>query len=217
LRRRPRRPSQTVRTATAEPRVNRRIRVPRVLLIDEKGARLGEFMTEDALRLAEERGLDLVEVAPNSRPPVCRIVDYGRLKYEKKKKDAVARRKQVQVQLKEVKLRPKTDTHDMEFKVKHARRFLTEGDKVKVTVRFRGREMAHRDIGEAQCYEMAELCKDLGVIEMRPRMEGRQMFMIIASLRKKVPKMISKNEDGEEIEEDEEEEGDDYEDYDGEE
>jgi translation initiation factor IF-3 len=159
-----------------------------VLLIDEQGTRLGEFMTQDALRLAQERGLDLVEVAPNSRPPVCRIVDYGRLKYEKKKKEAQARRNQVQVQLKEVKVRPKTDEHDMEFKVKHARRFLSEGDKVKVTVRFRGREMAHRNIGEEQCYEIAERCKDLGVVEARPRMEGRQMFMIIAPLKKKQPK-----------------------------
>jgi translation initiation factor IF-3 len=149
-------------------------------------------MTQDALRLAQERGLDLVEVAPNNRPPVCRIVDYGRLKYEKKKKEAQARRNQIQVQLKEVKVRPKTDGHDMEFKVKHVRRFLDEGDKVKITVRFRGREMAHRNIGEQQCYEIAERCKDLGVVEFRPRMEGRQMFMIIAPLKKKQPRPAKK-------------------------
>ncbi len=187
LRRRPRRPQRDERN-TNEPRINRRIRVPRVLLIDEDGKRLGEFLTDDALRLAQERGLDLVEMAPDARPPVCRIVDYGKLKYERKKRDAVARRNQVQVQLKEVKLRPKTDQHDMEFKVRHARRFLEEGNKVKVTVRFRGREMAHRDIGAEQCLEVAEHCKDLGVIESRPRMEGRQMFMILAPLKKKQPK-----------------------------
>lgn len=172
-----------------EPRINEAVRVPRVLLIDEEGTRLGEFMTEDALRLAQERGLDLVEVAPDGRPPVCRIVDYGRLKYEKQKRDAVARKNQVQVQLKEVKVRPKTDDHDMAFKVAHARRFLDEGNKVKVTVRFRGREMAHRNIGEDQCMAVAEACKDLGVVEFRPRMEGRQMFMIIAPLKKKQPKI----------------------------
>jgi translation initiation factor IF-3 len=174
-----------------------------VLLIDEAGAKLGEFMTEDALRLAQERGLDLVEVAPNARPPVCRITDYGRLKYEKKKKEAVARRNQVLVQLKEVKIRPKTDDHDLDFKVKHARRFLDEGNKVKVTVRFRGREMAHRDIGEALCREFADLVKDLGLVESPPRMEGRQMFMILAPLKKKVAKVRSaddryEDDDGEE-------------------
>jgi translation initiation factor IF-3 len=187
--------------------VNRRIRVPRVLLIDEQGNRLGEFMTDDALRLAQERGLDLVEVAPNARPPVCKIADYGRLKYEKKKKEAAARRNQVQVQLKEVKLRPKTDDHDMETKVRHARRFLDEGDKVKVTVRFRGREMAHRDIGVSICREVAERCKDLGTVETMPRMEGRQMFMILAPIKKKQPKPVrtrAEREDAADEEEDEE-------------
>ncbi|MCB9680914.1 MAG: translation initiation factor IF-3 [Alphaproteobacteria bacterium] len=177
------------RQETNEPRVNDRIRVPRVLLIDEKGSRLGEFMTEDAMQLAKDRGLDLVEVAPDARPPVCRIVDYGKLKYEKKKKEAVARRNQVQVQLKEIKLRPKTDDHDMAFKVDHARRFLAAGNKVKVTVRFRGREMAHREIGEQQSLAVAEEVKDFGVIESPPRMEGRQMFMILAPTKKKMPKL----------------------------
>ncbi len=177
--------------------MNRRIRVPRVLLVDEKGARLGEFMTEDALRLAQERGLDLVEVAPNARPPVCRIADFGRLKYEKKKKEAMARRNQVQVILKEVKLRPKTDGHDFDVKVRHALRFLEAGDKVKVTIRFRGREMAHRNIGEDICREVAERCKEVGVMETRPRMEGRQMFAILAPLKKKQPKPAREDKRGE--------------------
>jgi translation initiation factor IF-3 len=181
-------PGTPEKESQAELRVNRRIRVPRVLVIDETGARLGEFLTEDALRLAQERGLDLVEVAPTARPPVCRITDFGRMKYEKKKKETAARRNQVLVQLKEVKLRPKTDEHDIDFKIRHARRFLEEGNKVKITVRFRGREMAHKEIGEEQCLEVFDKCRDLGVIETHPRMEGRQMFMIIAPLKKKVPK-----------------------------
>jgi len=172
-----------------EPRVNYRIRVPRVLVIDEEGRKLGEFMTEDAVRLAEERGLDLIEVAPEGKPPVCRIQDYGKLKYERKKKDAQARRNQVQVQLKEVKLRPKTDDHDIAVKVRHARRFLEEGNKVKVTIRFRGRELAHRDIGSLQCMRMAKECEDVGTIETHPRMDGRQMFMILAPLKGMKPRV----------------------------
>ncbi len=172
-----------------EPRVNYRIRVPRVLVIDEEGKKLGEFLTEDAVRLAEERGLDLIEVAPEARPPVCRIQDYGKLKYERKKKDAQARRNQVQVQIKEVKLRPKTDEHDIDVKVRHARRFLEEGNKVKVTIRFRGRELAHRDIGQQQCLRMAKECEDLSTIESHPRMDNRQMFMILAPLRTQVPRV----------------------------
>jgi len=151
-----------------------------VLVIDERGGRLGEFLTDDAIQLARDRGLDLIEVAPNARPPVCRLGDYGRMKYEKKKKEAIARKNQQTIGVKEVKLRPKTDVHDFQVKLRNARRFLTGGDKVKVTVRFRGREMAHRDIGERRCYAVAEACKDLGVIEQRPSMEGRQMFIIIA-------------------------------------
>ncbi|MCB9676820.1 MAG: translation initiation factor IF-3 [Alphaproteobacteria bacterium] len=157
-----------------------RIRVPRVLVIDEEGNKLGEFLTKDAVQLAEDRGLDLIEVAPNARPPVCRIGDFGQLKYERKKKAAQARKNQVQVQLKEVKVRPKTDDHDMDVKVKHTRRFLEEGNKVKVTVRFRGRELAHRDIGAQQCLRIAAACEEFGTIESPPRMDGRQMFMVLA-------------------------------------
>jgi translation initiation factor IF-3 len=161
------------------PRVNNRIRVTRVLVIDEAGTRLGEFLTEDAIILAKDRGLDLIEVAPNARPPVCRLGDFRKMKYEKKKKDALAKKNQSVVTLKEVKLRPKTDKHDFEFKVKHARRFLEAGDKVKITVRFRGREMAHRDIGNKRCMELYAVVEDLAVVEQRPSMEGRQMFMIL--------------------------------------
>lgn len=168
-----------------EPRVNERIRVPRVLVIDEEGNKLGEFMTLDALALARERGLDLVEVAPTARPPVCRIQDFGRFKYDKKKKDVQARKNQVIVETKELKLRPDTDIHDFDVKLKHAQRFLAEGDKVKVTIRFRGRENAHRDIGEVRCREFANALGELGMIEAPPRMDGKQMIMILAPGKKK--------------------------------
>ena len=167
-----------------EPRVNERIRVPRVLVIDDEGNKLGEFLTEDALALARERGLDLVEVAPTARPPVCRITDFGKLKYEKKKREAQARRNQSVVEIKEIKLRPKTDDHDLGVKERAIRGFLDEGDKVKVTVRFRGREMAHKDIGEDQCRVMADRLTDVAVVEQAPRMDGRQMVMMIAPKRK---------------------------------
>jgi translation initiation factor IF-3 len=163
-----------------EHRINDRIRVPRVLLIDEEGNKLGIFMTRDALDMADEKGLDLVEVAPNARPPVCRIIDYGKMKYEKKKRDTEAKRKRKTVELKEIKVRPKTDGHDLGFKVRHARKFLLEGNKVKLTVRFRGREHAHHDIGAQQCMRIFEEVKEYAIIEIRPRMEGRQMMMIIA-------------------------------------
>ncbi len=173
--------------AKDEIRVNERIRVPRVLVIDEKGNKMGEFLTPDALDIAHSRGLDLIEVAPNARPPVCRIADYGKLKYDKKKKEAQARRKQVIINTKEIKLRPKTDQHDFNVKVRHARRFLEDGDKVKVTVRFRGRELAHRDIGEQQCRRFFEEVQDLGKVVQLPKMEGRQMHMLIDPLAKKQP------------------------------
>lgn len=154
--------------------------MPRVLLIDEEGEKLGEFMTTDALALAHERGLDLIEVAPDARPPVCKISDYGRLRYERSKQQAGARKKQHQTLLKEIKVRPKTDDHDIDVKARHARGFLSDGHKVKITVRFRGREHAHHDIGAAQCQRIADECGELGSVELPPRMDGRQMFMIIA-------------------------------------
>lgn len=174
-----------------------------MLVIDEEGRKLGEFMTQDAIQLARDRGLDLVEVALNGRPPVCKITDFGKLKYDKKKRETAARKNQHQVQIKEVKVRPKTDEHDMNVKIRAARSFLEEGNKVKVTVRFRGREHAHRDIGAEQCLRVADEVKDLGVIEAPPRMEGRQMFMILAPVRKPTPTRAS--EGGEQPQQEEEE------------
>lgn len=163
-------------------RVNEFIRAPRIMLIDEEGNKLGEFQPQDALKLAEERGLDLVEVSPNARPPVCKIADYGRMKYLKKKRDSEARKKQHRATMKELKVRPKTDDHDMSVKIKKALEFLEDGSKVKVVVFFRGREHAHHDIGAEQCMRIADACKEVGKVESAPRMDGRRMHMILAPL-----------------------------------
>ncbi len=135
---------------------------------------------EEALAAAEERGLDLVEVAPNARPPVVRIMDYGKYKYEQARKAREARRKQHQIQVKEVKFRPGIDEHDFEFKVRHARRFLEEGNKVKATMMFRGRQMAHPELGREVLARVAEVLEDVGRVESEPLMEGRNMTMVLA-------------------------------------
>ena len=135
---------------------------------------------EVALARAQDEGLDLVEISPMARPPVCKIMDYGKFKYETKKKATEAKKKQVVVQLKEVKLRPKTDEHDYDFKVKNVRRFLEEGNKARVTIMFRGREITHKEIGQKILQDVANDVKEVGVIEQAPRQEGRQMFMILA-------------------------------------
>lgn len=134
---------------------------------------------EQALAAAEERGLDLVEVAPNARPPVCRIMDYGKFRYEEARKARQARRKQHNVQVKEVKFRPGIETHDFEFKVRHARRFLEDGNKVRATMMFRGRQMAHPDIGREVLQRVAEAVDDVGTVESGPTMDGRNMTMIL--------------------------------------
>lgn len=161
-------------------RINSRIRAREVRLIDEQGAQVGIVQIRDALTMAEERGLDLVEVAPTAVPPVCRIMDYGKFRYEQTKKEREARKHQKQAELKEVRLKPKTDDHDLEVKAKQARRFLLAGDKVKFIVRFRGREMAHPDIGREMLEQMAEELRDVGSIEQRPLMEGRALSLLLA-------------------------------------
>jgi translation initiation factor IF-3 len=162
------------------PRMNEDIRVPRVLLIDQHGEKQGVMPTSSALEAAEEAGLDLVEVSPNSDPPVCKILDYGKYRFQEQKKKAEARKRQKVVEVKEIKLRPNIDTHDYDVKAKAMHRFFEEGDKVKVTLRFRGREMAHQDIG----YRLLDRVKTetLGIakVETEPSMEGRQMVMILA-------------------------------------
>jgi len=151
-----------------------------VRLIDADGAQLGIMGVREALAVAEERGLDLVEVAPNAAPPVCRILDYGKFKYQQKKKTQEARKRQTQVQIKEVKIRPKTEEHDYQFKVRNARRFIEQKNKVKVTVVFRGRELAHPDIGRSIMERVAQEVQDIANVEKPASMEGRAMTMILA-------------------------------------
>jgi translation initiation factor IF-3 len=163
-----------------EPRVNRRIRVREVRVIAEDGSQLGILPTEDALRRAEERGLDLVEVQPMSRPPVCKIMDYGKFKYEQKRKASELKKKQTVVEVKEVKFRPKTGQHDFDTKLRHLREFLEDGNKGRVTIMFRGREIVHPEIGQEILKKVAEAISDIGQVEVGARMEGKQMFMIVA-------------------------------------
>jgi translation initiation factor IF-3 len=143
------------------------------------------FLTRDAVNIANERGLDLIEVAPNASPPVCKMGDYGRMMYEKKKKESKSRKNQTVIQIKEVKLTPKTSEHDFQVKLRHSRRFINNGDKVKVTIRFRGREMAHQEFGKQQCMKLFEEVRDIAKIEVSPRMDGRHMQMIIAPIKAK--------------------------------
>jgi translation initiation factor IF-3 len=166
--------------ASNEPRVNEQIRLSPVRLIDTDGAQLGVVPVDEAMTAAREKGLDLVEVAPNARPPVCRIMDYGRYKYEQAKAEREARRKQHVTQMKEIKMRPNIEEHDFEFKTRHIKRFLQDRDKVKVTIMFRGREMAHTENGKEVLDDVVEEIGDLAVVEQQVRLEGRNMFLILA-------------------------------------
>ena len=149
------------------------------------GEQLGVVSIRTALNMAEERGVDLVEIAPNARPPVCRVMDYGKFKYQEAKRAHEARLKQKQVQIKEIKLRPGTDENDYQIKLRNITRFLGEGDKVKITLCFRGREMAHQEIGARQLDRMKLDLENLGTVEQMPKMEGRQMIMVVAPGKKK--------------------------------
>jgi translation initiation factor IF-3 len=168
------------------PRVNERIREAQIRVIGAEGEQLGVMTSEAALARAEEAGLDLVEVAPGSRPPVCRIMDYGRYKYEQQKKKKAGRSKGHAATLKEVKLRPRTDDHDLDTKLKSARRFLMDGDKVKVTVMYRGRELVHRELGRKQLDRVVEMLGPVATVEAPPRMEGRFLSMILVPNREGV-------------------------------
>ncbi|MEX2569945.1 MAG: translation initiation factor IF-3 [Gemmatimonadota bacterium] len=164
-------------------RVNQQIRISPVRVIDPEGEQLGILPIEKALEAAEEHGLDLVEVAPMARPPVCRIMDYGKFRYEEQRKAREARKKQHRVDLKEVKMRPGIEDHDFEFKTRHARRFLEEGHKVKITMMFRGRQMAHPEIGREVLTRVVETVADVGKVESHPTMEARSMTMVLAPLK----------------------------------
>ncbi|WP_244219738.1 translation initiation factor IF-3 [Corallococcus interemptor] len=161
-------------------RTNRRIRAREVRVVGPNAEQLGVMSLEAALARAQADGLDLVEISPMAKPPVCKIMDYGKFKYEEKKKASDAKKKQVVVHLKEVKLRPKTEEHDYEFKVRNTRRFLEEGNKAKITIQFRGREITHKELGSAILDDVVKDLKEIAVVEQHPRMEGRQMFMILA-------------------------------------
>ncbi len=161
-------------------RVNRRIRVPQVRLIDEEGQQVGIISTADALRMAEERELDLVEVAPNADPPVCRLMDYGKFLYDQSKKEREARKKQKTIEVKEVQLSINIDSHHVEVKSNQARRFLAEGDKVKFSILLRGRQRAHPELGMQMLEQVAEQLRDVAVVEVRPQAEGRSLLMIVA-------------------------------------
>jgi translation initiation factor IF-3 len=162
------------------PRVNTEIGVPRVRLVDERGNMIGVVPRNEALTMAASAGLDLVEVAPNADPPVCKILDYGKFKYEEQKKKNEARKKQKIIEVKEIKLRPSIDDHDYEVKMRAMNKFIEEGDKVKVTMRFRGRELAHQDIGMNVLIRVRDDLDTIAKVEQMPRMEGRQMVMVMA-------------------------------------
>ena len=162
------------------PRMNEDIRVPRVLLIDQNGEKQGIMPMSSALEAAQEVGLDLVEIVPNADPPVCKILDYGKHKFQEQKKKNEARKRQHVVEIKEIKLRPNIDTHDYDVKAKAMTRFFEEGDKVKVTLRFRGRELAHPELGMKLLQQVKADFEPMAKVEYEPRMEGKQMIMILA-------------------------------------
>lgn len=170
--------------STNEPRINERIRAPRCRLIAADGEQLGIFQVPDALHIADEQGLDLVEIAPNADPPVCRVMDYGKFKYEQEMKAKRARKNQTTVQIKEIKFRPKIDKHDYETKKRHVLRFLASGAKVKVTIMFRGREMVHAERGLEILERLAEELTGEATVENAPKLEGRNMFMLLMPVKK---------------------------------
>jgi len=168
----PRKPEKRLRT-------NQQIRASEVRVVTDEGEQLGVLPLDTAIRAAEERGLDLIEVAPKASPPVCRIMNYGKFRYEQRKKEKDSQKKSRQIELKTVRVRPNTDTHDLDVKSRHARKFLEKGHKVKFNVIFRGPELRHKDIGRRQLLHFAESCKDLADLDQSPRMEARNMTMIL--------------------------------------
>ena len=161
------------------PKANERIRALQVQVISSEGKNLGTLSTREAISLAKQEGLDLIEISPNANPPVCKIIDIGKYKYDQQKKAHKAKKKQKVMNLKEIKLRPVTEIHDYNFKIKNAQKFLTKGDKVKFTVQFRGREMQHTNLGYDLMQRITDDTSSLGKIEVKPKFEGRQIIMII--------------------------------------
>ena len=170
------------RTKPKGPKANNRINSPEVQVIGSTGENLGIINTNKAISIAKEEGLDLIEIAPKANPPVCKIIDMGKYKYEAQKKASKAKKKQKRSELKEIKLRPVTETHDYNFKIKHAQKFLSKGDKVKFTIRFKGRELMHSNLGNDLMNRIKEDIKSVGKVEMDPKFDGKQMIMVIQPL-----------------------------------
>ncbi len=170
------------RTKDRGPRSNNRINSPEVQVIASNGENLGILNTNEAIAMAKEEGLDLIEIAPNAKPPVCKIIDMGKYKYDAQKKANKAKKKQKKIELKEIKLRPVTETHDYQFKIKHAQKFISKGDKVKFTIRFKGRELQHSHLGNELMNKIKEDMKDIGKVELDPKFDGKQMIMVIQPL-----------------------------------
>ena len=170
------------RTKPKGPRANERIRAQQVQVISSEGKNLGTLSTQEALNIARQEGLDLIEISPNANPPICKIIDIGKYKYDLQKKAKKTKKKQKIINLKEIKLRPVTETHDYNFKIKNAQKFLEKGDKVKFTVRFKGREMQHTELGNKLMDRIINDTSSLGKVEVHPKFEGKQIIMIIQPL-----------------------------------
>ena len=170
------------RTKPKGPRANHRINSPEVQVINSDGENLGILNTSEAINRAKQEGLDLIEIAPNANPPVCKIIDMGKFKYDAQKKANKAKKKQKKIELKEIKLRPVTEIHDYNFKLKNAQRFLTKGDKVKFTIKFKGRELQHSNLGHELMQKIQEDIKGTGKVELFPKFDGKQMIMVVQPL-----------------------------------
>ena len=170
------------RTKDRGPKSNNRITAPEVQVIGSDGGNIGILNTNEAISIAKEQGLDLIEIAPNAKPPVCKIIDMGKFKYDAQKKANVAKKKQKIVLLKEIKMRPVTETHDYDFKVKNAKKFIGKGDKVKFTIRFKGRELQHSHLGKELMNKIKVDMQDIGKVELHPKFDGKQMIMVIQPL-----------------------------------
>ena len=166
-------------------RINERIRVREIRVLDEEGTQLGVMSPQEALAIARQKGLDLVEIAPQAQPPVCRIINFGKFQYEQKKKQKEAKAKQTYIVVKEIKFRPGTDEHDYQFKKNHAVRLLQEGDKIKATVHFRGREITHKELGIALLSRLEQDLAPYGITEVRPKLEGMNMFIMLGPKKNK--------------------------------
>ncbi|MBM4174762.1 MAG: translation initiation factor IF-3 [Ignavibacteria bacterium] len=176
---------------TSEARVNEQIRIPQIRVIDNDGSQIGIMSPREAIRIAERKGLDLVEIVPNAKPPVCKIIDYGKYRYEQQKKEKIQRKNQQVTTLKEIRFHPNTDDHDFEFKARHCRQFLLDGDKVKATVIFKGREMAYTEQGEVLLNKLIEKLSDVSKVENPPKLEGRNMIAILVADKSKIKKVIN--------------------------